>query len=301
MPNVFTDGRVLGAAELSRMAAAIAGTYVFPSTAGGDVTSNANMVPSVAAITTGGVTVNGTRDTTGYAGGTVTVTAADATNPRRDIIWYDGAGTVGVTAGTAAAAPVLPDLTAGRIADYEVYIAALDTSIDTGDLTDRRANAPWAWRLVGSNTTEATMTSATAADMVTITGLSIPATAPVMIIVGARKAANAFTPTLGLKINATVVLEAIYGTGRLALFGAGIAADSGLVIVFLSPRRTNHDFGLSGTYDFGSTGSSSQGRVPIGQLTAAIPIATITDVIIRGDSDGTNTLGVQGVYVYEGL
>ena len=302
MPNTFTDSRVLSAQELSRLAATVAGTYVFPSNAGGAVTSNANMVPSVAAIIAGRVVVNGTRDDTGLTATTVTVTAAHATNPRRDLIWYDGAGAVGVTAGTAAAAPVVPDLTAGRIAIYEVYVAALDTSIDAGDLSDRRANVFGAWRLVGSDTTEATMTSATAADMVTITGLTILATAPVMIVISCRKSSNAFQPAIGLKINATTVVEPVLATTGLAVFSATAETQNGVVAVTLSPRRTNYDRGVTGMFYAGGATAGRNLPLALGQaLDGAIPVATITDVIIRGDSDGTNTLGVQGVYVYEGL
>lgn len=140
MPNTFTAQRVLSAHELTRLAAAIAGTYEVPSDAGGAVTSNANMQPSVSAITANRVVVNDTLDTTGQAGTTVTVTAAHASLPRRDIVYYEPGTGFGVTAGTPAAAPNLPTLTAGRIALAEIYVAANDTSIDSGDIIDRRAN-----------------------------------------------------------------------------------------------------------------------------------------------------------------
>ena len=141
MAATFSDGRVLSGQELSRMAAAIAGTYVVPASAGGAVTASAGMTVAVAAITAGLVVVNGTRDTTGYAGGTTTISAADGTNPRRDYVWYDGAGAIGNTAGTPAAAPVLPDLTSGRIALAEIYVAANDTTISgASEIIDRRHN-----------------------------------------------------------------------------------------------------------------------------------------------------------------
>lgn len=142
MPATFTDLRVLSGQELSRMAAAIAGTYVVPTGSGGAVTANAGMTLSVAAILANtGLVVNGTLDVTGYAGGTTVIATADATNPRRDYVWYDGAGAIGNTSGTAAAAPVLPDLTAGRIALAEIYVAANDTTISgSSEIIDRRHN-----------------------------------------------------------------------------------------------------------------------------------------------------------------
>ena len=126
------------------MAAATAGTYVFPVAAGGAVTANAGMTLSVAAIiANSGVVVNGTLDTTGYAGGTTVIATADATNPRRDYVWYDGAGAIGNTSGTAGTRPKLPDLTAGRIALAEIYVAANDTTISGAtEITDRRHNIP---------------------------------------------------------------------------------------------------------------------------------------------------------------
>ena len=156
------------------------------------------------------------------------------------------------------------------------------------------------WVLAGSDTTERSMTSATAGDLVTVTGLTIPATTPVMIVISVAKAAAAFTPSLGLKINATVVSEAVYGGGgRILSFPATNEAQNGIVTIFLAPRRTGYDRGITGTsYVSGATALQTELLLSSNLLTAAIPVATITDVIIRGDSDGTNALTVHGVYVY---
>lgn len=145
------------------------------------------------------------------------------------------------------------------------------------------------------------MTSATAANLVTVTGLSIAATTPVMIIVTYRKSAAAHTPTIGLTINATVVIEAVYAGTGIGTFAATNEAQAGMTVLFLAPRRTNYDRGTTGNYFTGGATAATGAALPGGVQTAAMPIATITDVIIRGDSDGTNTLGVQGVYVYVGL
>ncbi len=141
MPLTWTDNRVLSGQELSRLAAAIAGTYVVPTASGGAVTTSAAMTVAVAAITTTtGLYVNGTQDTTGYAGGTTVIATADPALPRRDYVWYDGAGGIGNTTGVAAANPVLPDLTSGRIALAEIYVTAGLTTIASGNIIDRRAN-----------------------------------------------------------------------------------------------------------------------------------------------------------------
>lgn len=139
MTVVFRDGYLVSAQEASRLAASIDGTYTFESGAGGAVTPSANMTVAVAAITGSGVVANGVRGSTNYAGGTVTHDAADAT-PRRDHIWFQVSdGTVGITKGTAATNPMVPDLTAGRISVAVVTIAVGDTVIGAGDIDDRRA------------------------------------------------------------------------------------------------------------------------------------------------------------------
>lgn len=141
MPLTWTDNRVLSGQELTRLAAAIAGTYVVPVASGGAVTASSLMTVAVAAITKyTGLYVNGVQDSTGYAGGTTIIATADPTNPRRDYVWTDGAGAIGNTTGTPAANPVLPDLTTGRIALAEIYVTPSLTTIAAGNIIDRRAN-----------------------------------------------------------------------------------------------------------------------------------------------------------------
>ena len=150
--------------------------------------------------------------------------------------------------------------------------------------------------LVGSDTTERTMTSATAGDLVTITGLSIPATTPFMVVVAVRKSAAAFDPSIGITINATVVLEAALSAA--IDFPATNEAQDGVVTFMFAPRRTGYDHGVQIVKSLRGASAGSAVVETSGALTAAVPIATVTDVIIRGDSDGTNTLAIHGVYVY---
>lgn len=153
--------------------------------------------------------------------------------------------------------------------------------------------------LVGSDTTERTMTSATAADLVTITGLTIPATTPFVIVINARKSAAANGPGLGLKINATTVYEAANGAGQLATFPSTNEAQSGTIVCYVGPRRTNYLSNVvTGTQNLGGASAKLTTNVPNNVPTADFPNATVTDVIIRGDSDGSQTLAVHGVFVY---
>lgn len=209
-----------------------------------------------------------------------------------------------VVAGTTFTTLNLPTAASpSQTADGRIVWDSDDNRITVGDGTGRQTFFPGnPWILVGVSTTEATMTSATAAALVTISSLTIPATAPVMIVTSFRKSANAFQPSIGLAINATTIVEPVLAGASIGTFAATAEVQNGVSVVILGPRRTNYDRAVSGYYaSSGATGGQEE-LIPAGMtaLTAAIPIATITDVIIRGDSDGTNTLGVQGVYVYQG-
>ena len=66
---------------------------------------------------------------------TVTLDAADSTNPRIDLVYITTAGVVAKITGTAAASPSAPTLPSGGISVAQVSIAANGT---TGTLTDMR-------------------------------------------------------------------------------------------------------------------------------------------------------------------
>ena len=74
--------------------------------------------------------------------GNGTITTADATNPRIDLISVSNTGTKTVTAGTAAANPKCPDLPAGNVGLAMVYVPANDTTIATNQITDKRVILP---------------------------------------------------------------------------------------------------------------------------------------------------------------
>ncbi len=73
-----------------------------------------------------------------YAGANVTITAADSTNPRFDLICCDHNGTVSRVGGTAAVRPVPPDIPANSIQLAQVYVPAGATSIDNPKIVDKR-------------------------------------------------------------------------------------------------------------------------------------------------------------------
>ena len=70
--------------------------------------------------------------------GNVTVGAADATNPRIDLIVSSSAGVKSCVAGVAAAVPCMPNIPAASVALAEIYVPAAATAITTSMIRDLR-------------------------------------------------------------------------------------------------------------------------------------------------------------------
>jgi hypothetical protein len=66
------------------------------------------------------------------------VTAADATNPRIDIVYVSSLGVVTYLAGTAAATPSAPSVPAGGQKIAEINVAAEVTTIVAANIVDKR-------------------------------------------------------------------------------------------------------------------------------------------------------------------
>lgn len=131
------------------------------------VTGGADMTPAVAK---GAVLSNGTMFA--VTAGDVTIGAADATNPRIDLIVVNSSGAKAVRAGTAAAAPKPPARTANDVVIAAVYVPATDTSIETTKCIDMRVPPPRV-ALIHKVTTARTINASAAAN-------SIWATPPVL-------------------------------------------------------------------------------------------------------------------------
>src|SRR3990172_7004755 len=97
------------------------------------VTGGVDMTPAVAK---GAVLSNKTMFA--VAAADVTITTADATNPRLDLIVVTSAGALAVRAGTPAAAPKPPARTANDVIIAVVYVPAGDTAIATSQIKDMR-------------------------------------------------------------------------------------------------------------------------------------------------------------------
>jgi hypothetical protein len=72
----------------------------------------------------------------------LTIAAADATNPRRDIVVVTAAGALRVYTGTPANSPTDPALSAGDVPLARVAVAANAVSVVNGNITDLRSRQP---------------------------------------------------------------------------------------------------------------------------------------------------------------
>jgi len=94
-----------------------------------------------------------------FAPQTVTVTTADATNPRIDVVTATSAGVLAVVAGTPAGSPSVPS--AGSVALAQVAVAATDTTLETANITDVRQRTPYSGALLTAATVAATKMATT--------------------------------------------------------------------------------------------------------------------------------------------
>lgn len=163
---------------------------------------------------------------------------------------------------------------------------------EVGRLT---ATSIGAFALAGSNTTEATTTST--GDLVTVSGLSIPATTPFMVTFNYRKAAGAVASVLfGIKLNTTQMYSASSGQ-TAAETGTADEAQSGYAVARFGARRTNYLRGGPSTWAYQGAGQGSSGTGRAGAADA--PTATITSIVITvGANASSLTAGVQDVYVW---
>ena len=156
----------------------------------------------------------------------------------------------------------------------------------------------------GGNTTEATTTSTSAANLLSLSSISIAAGTLFFFTLGGRKTSGAADDAAtGLKINTTVTGEAT-GSGTRGWHSTTTdRAENGMLNHYVGPRVTNYDTSTSGEYEVknASTGASvGGGGLQGGTQEALIPIAIITDIIMRSITDNaSNTLGADDLQVVD--
>lgn len=127
--------------DVDMLVAGFAGTGVV----GGCAVTEQGVPNMTVAVAAGTVAVLGVP--AAVAGGNVTITAADATNPRFDLVVVSAAGVKSASAGTPAAAPAFPTIPASSVVLAAVYVPATDTAINANQITDKRvvvaADSAW--------------------------------------------------------------------------------------------------------------------------------------------------------------
>lgn len=196
-----------------------------------------------------GTTTTGMGAYTIYNDATVvqTITTADATNPRIDLVcatvrdaYYSGANNdviFQVIAGTPASSPVAPTLPDNSISLATVYVGAAVTQINSGNITDTRVdvttNLPvgditavtaGAGLTGGGSSGSVTLSSSIATNTQTGTSYTLALTDNGKLVTLNNGSAIAVTiPTNGsvaLPVGASIVLSQ-YGAGAVTISGAG--------------------------------------------------------------------------------
>lgn len=139
------------------------------------------------------------------------------------------------------------------------------------------------------NTTETTNASGADTDIITVT-TNIPTTAGFLVIATFRKTSGAAAAsTLGLKLNTTIIRS------PFACTSATNQAETGITLYYLGRQATNY-LRTGIIFVMSAPGGPS---TTTAQLTADLPNAAITSVIMRGNSGNASiTFGVQDVFVY---
>ena len=159
----------------------------------------------------------------------------------------------------------------------------------------------------GGQTSEATSTSTSAADLLTSSTLAIAATTPFMFISSNRKTTGATDIScVGLKLNSTVVAEALDDASHNSKYVWGGRNDAnagdGGSVVWSGSRITNYRQSVYGdgveSPSGAGTGGGSIGGVRL-NLTANSPTATITAVVLRTIvGNAAITQGSDELHVY---
>jgi hypothetical protein len=181
--------------------------------------------------------------------GNVTITVANGTNPRLDLIVADSTGAKQARAGTAAANPKPPARSANDVVLAVVYVPASDTTISTDQITDMRVIRTQGPILIAKLT--AAVTQNTLATIFTLWSVTIPSglflSGKVLRLrMGGNYLSNSGTPTWTFTI--TYGGTVMFADATAA--GVAGAARGGWSIDFDLTAQANADQALVGRIDF---------------------------------------------------
>lgn len=170
---------------------------------GGAITGGADMTPAVAKCA-----VLSNRVMFAVAAADVTISAADGTNPRIDLIVVNSSGALAVRTGTAAASPKPPARSANDVVLGMVYVPANDTAIATSQIIDKRVTPHFPICIYRTTTAETTNNTTGAIHLLNKSGsgVVIPnglflAGRTLRVRIGGNYLLNSGTPTITLAIN----------------------------------------------------------------------------------------------------
>lgn len=229
------------------------------------VTGGADMTPAVAK---GSVLSNGVMFA--VAAADVTISAADGTNPRIDLIVVTSAGALAVRAGTPAALSSLkpPARTANDVVIAAVYVPASDTAIASNQITDLRVIREQGPICIYKTTTaETTNTTAAAIEALNKanSGVTIPdglflAGRKLRVRIGGNMLLNSGTSTVRIVI-------AYGGTTMFSDISGASVNDADRVAWFLDfeiNAQANNDQNLSGVLCMGIIAAKTNPTTGIG-------------------------------------
>ena len=201
-----------------------------------------------------------------------------------------------------------PSLVLGDIiyADGTDTITRLAKGSAATVLTMGGSNAPtWAAASAGAvshegaDTTEGTTTSTSAADLLAIGSLTIPAATMFSISYEGRSTAgDTQRGTTGLKVNSAVIHTPTNGGG--SWFGNEInEINVGASFFHVMPRVTNYVRGYVGTFQSYSGSGVYIGGLHGGAMNNALVIEVVNDIVITGMNGSTSiTTGADELHVY---
>jgi hypothetical protein len=246
------------------------------------VTGGADMTPAVAK---GSVLSNGVMFA--VAAADVTITAANATNPRIDLIVVTSAGALAVRAGTAAAAPKPPTRTTNDIVIAYVYVPANDTAIATTQIKDMRVIRDRDITIYKTTAAETTNTTAAAIHALNKanSGVTIPnglfLTGKILRVkLGGNLLLNSGTPT-------TTVVVSYGGTTFFSDITAAAAADA-------DRRAWNIEFVM--------VAQANNDQATVGQINIQVQAAAVTAPTtgIAGEIGGTTGATASIISPFQG-
>ena len=227
------------------------------------------------------------------AAANATITAANGSNPRFDLVVITSAGAIAVRAGTPAVDPKPPSRTANDVVIATVYIPAAGITIQTSQITDRRverANGPITIAKVTSAVTfNTTLAIQTYLSTILPSGLFLSGKA-LRVRCGGTYLSNSGAPTWTLTI-------AYGGTTMYADATAATTADAdrgAWSLDFYLVAQTNSDQALNGHVSFGTPGAKTAATTGTGDIGVTTDIVSPINGAAAVDSDAADrTLTVQ--------